>query len=79
MYRVVANSFWRFLMGPICLAMGLVSAAAFDQHDHGSLLEATRLSVELAQINYVNELSDVAPEDWGYTALQTISGAVARS
>ncbi|MEL7314096.1 MAG: iron uptake porin [Cyanobacteria bacterium J06559_3] len=53
--------------------MGLASsAAAFEEHGAVGSLEAPQLSVELAQINSVNELSDVSPEDWAYTALQIL-------
>ncbi|MEL7314095.1 MAG: iron uptake porin [Cyanobacteria bacterium J06559_3] len=61
------------LMGPAFLGMGIVSSAiASEPHISVTSLEAPQTSVELAQVNSVNDLSDVSPADWAYTALQNL-------
>ena len=68
----MSNKLWKVLLAaPAFLGLGIASSAIAETTGVASL-EASNGSVELAQVNSVNDLSDVSPADWAYTALQNL-------
>ncbi|MGF1521289.1 MAG: iron uptake porin [Leptolyngbyaceae cyanobacterium] len=68
----MSNKLWKLLLAsPAFLGMGLTSSAIASETTGVASLEAPS-AVELAQVNSVNDLSDVSPADWAYTALQNL-------
>ncbi|MEL7314094.1 MAG: iron uptake porin, partial [Cyanobacteria bacterium J06559_3] len=70
----MANKLWKLLLAsPVLLGMGISSSAIASETTGVASLEAAPNSpVDLAQVNSVNDLSDVSPADWAYTALQNL-------
>jgi len=52
--------------------MGIASTGIAAEAPSVESLEVTHQSVELAQVTSVNELTDVLPTDWAFTALQNL-------
>ncbi|NER85075.1 MAG: iron uptake porin [Leptolyngbya sp. SIO1D8] len=69
----MSNKLWKvLLLSPAVVGMNLAGAAIAAESPSVESLEATHESVELAQITSVDELTDVLPTDWAYTALQNL-------
>ncbi|MEO0986322.1 MAG: iron uptake porin [Cyanobacteria bacterium J06639_14] len=69
----MAKKLWKVLLAtPALLGMGFASSAIASETTGVASLEASGGPVELAQVNSVNDLSDVSPADWAYTALQNL-------
>ncbi len=68
----MSNNLWKLLLAsPAFLGMGVASSALAAEAPSVETLEAAQ-PVELAQITSVDELTDVLPTDWAYTALQNL-------
>jgi len=72
----MSGKLWKVLLAsPAFLGMGFTgSAIANEAHATPSVasLETAQNNIDLAQVNSVNDLSDVSPADWAYTALQNL-------
>ncbi|MBF2035563.1 MAG: carbohydrate porin [Leptolyngbyaceae cyanobacterium T60_A2020_046] len=70
----MSNKLWKaILASPALLGMAVAgSAIAAEAPSVETLDSASAGSVELAQITSVDELTDVLPSDWAYTALQNL-------
>lgn len=69
----MTNKLWKVLLAsPAFLGMGLASTAFANEAPSVASLQTAQNSIELAQVNSVNDLSDVSPADWAYTALQNL-------
>jgi len=69
----MSNNLWKILLAsPAFLGMGVASSAIAAEAPSVESLEVSQESVELAQITSVDELTDVLPTDWAYTALQNL-------
>ena len=73
----MSRKLWKVLLAsPAFLGMGLTgSAIASEAHTavpSVASLETAQNNIDLAQVNSVNDLSDVSPADWAYTALQNL-------
>jgi len=69
----MSKNLWKILLAsPAFLGMGVASSAIAAEAPSVESLEVSQESVELAQITSVDELTDVLPTDWAYTALQNL-------
>ena len=66
----MSNQLWKVLLASPAF-VGMAGPAIASEVNHVASL-ATGDNVELAQVNSVNDLSDVSPADWAYTALQNL-------
>jgi len=70
----MSNKLWKVLLAsPALLGIGISSTAIANEAPTIESLEAPQeTSVDLAQVTSVNELTDVLPTDWAFTALQNL-------
>ncbi|MGD1905743.1 MAG: iron uptake porin [Leptolyngbyaceae cyanobacterium] len=69
----MTNKLWKALLAsPAVLGMAVSGTAIAAEAPSVEALEAPSETVELAQVATVDELSDVLPTDWAYTALQNL-------
>ena len=69
----MSNKLWKALVAsPAVLGMAISGSAIAADAPSVEALEAPSETIELAQVATVDELSDVLPTDWAYTALQNL-------
>ncbi|MBE7381400.1 MAG: carbohydrate porin [Leptolyngbya sp. SIO1E4] len=69
----MSNKLWKLLLAsPAVIGMGMGGSAVAAEATSIESLEAAHESRELAQITSIDELTDVSPTDWAYTALQNL-------
>jgi hypothetical protein len=69
----MSNKLWKALVAsPAVLGMAISGSAIAAETPSVEALEAPSEAIELAQVATVDELSDVQPTDWAYTALQNL-------
>ncbi|NJN22068.1 MAG: iron uptake porin [Leptolyngbya sp. RL_3_1] len=69
----MSNKLWKALVAsPAVLGMVISGSAIAADAPSVEALEAPSEAIELAQVATVDELSDVQPTDWAYTALQNL-------
>jgi hypothetical protein len=69
----MSNKLWKALLAsPAVLGMAISGSAIAAETPSVEALEAPSETIQLAQVATVDELSDVVPTDWAYTALQNL-------
>ncbi|MEO1094974.1 MAG: iron uptake porin [Cyanobacteria bacterium J06638_28] len=67
----MSNKLWKLMLAsPAVFSMGFAGSAMAVEAPSVEALE--QQSIEIAQITSVDELTDVLPTDWAYTALQNL-------